>query len=314
MTRKNYQESNKQALPAHQWVDNYLEDLLVVKGLSEKTIQAYGSDLQIFLNFLTDKDYTLEQVNEQTLFLFLVYLRQKELSNRSLARYLSTLRGFYEFVCSQGWLEQDPAKLMESPKLSRLLPEVLSFNQINQLLEQPVLSSKLGFRDRTILELMYAAGLRVSEVLQLCPLDFDSQTGILRIWGKGSKERLVPVHTAAHGYLYTYIHSWRNSFVPSEDYLFLNRSGKRLSRQGVWKMIKRYAKTAGIKTSISPHTIRHSFATHLLEGGADLRTVQLLLGHAEISATEIYIHVQENRLMQAHEDFHPRSRMQVKNE
>jgi integrase/recombinase XerD len=301
-------------LSSHHWIDSYLEHLLVVKGLSEKTIQAYGSDLQIFLNFLEEKDHNLEKVDEQVLFLFLVYLRRKELNNTSLARYLSALRGFYDFVCQQGWLEQNPARLMEAPKLSKLLPEVLSMQEINNLLDQPVLNSKLGFRDRTILEVMYAAGLRVSEVLDLTPLSFDAQTGVLRIWGKGSKERLVPIHDAAQDCLNTYLYSWRNSFWPKEDFLFLNRSGKRLSRQGVWKMIKRYAQQAGVKRAISPHTIRHSFATHLLEGGADLRTVQLLLGHAEISATEIYTHVQEKRLMQIHEEFHPRSRMKVKDD
>jgi len=160
-----------------------------------------------------------------------------------------------------------------------------------------------------MLELLYAAGLRVSELVQMKPFDFDPQVGVLRIFGKGSKERLIPIHYAAQEFLQNYLQSWRGQFKPVQDAVFLNRSGKGLTRQAVWKAIKRHALTAGITRNVSPHTFRHSFATHLLEGGADLRTVQLLLGHADIAATEIYTHVQAGRLVQIHRQHHPRSNM-----
>jgi integrase/recombinase XerD len=179
---------------------------------------------------------------------------------------------------------------------------------MDALLAAPDLSGKLGFRDRTMLELLYASGLRVSELCGLKVLDFDPQTNLLRVFGKGAKERLAPVHAAAARFLQDYIRHWRPLFSPKAAALFLNRSGRPLSRVGVWKLVQRYALLAGIGVRISPHTFRHSFATHLLEGGADLRSVQMLLGHADITATEIYTHVQQEQLAAVHRTFHPRSR------
>jgi integrase/recombinase XerD len=229
------------------------------------------------------------------------------LTSRSLARHLSSLRLFFDYVCEHFQFPNNPARSLDSPKISKFLPDVLTPSEINALIEQTDPTTKLGVRDRTILELMYASGLRVSEVCILRPLDFDPLAGIVKIQGKGDKQRFVPVHQIAQNLINQYLTDWRPLFRPQEETLFLNRSGKSLSRQGIWKMIKRYAKQAHLDKDISPHTIRHSFATHLLEGGADLRTVQTLLGHTDISATEIYTHVQNKRLMNIHKTFHPRS-------
>ncbi len=295
------------AKPAHSWIDRYLEHLLVSKGLSENSLTAYATDFESLLEFLSEKKLPLERVKPQTLLLYLLHMRRKGLGNRSMARHLSALRGFFAFALEEGWLSENPAELLENPKLPQTLPEVLSREEVERMLEQPDTRTKLGFRDRTMLELLYAAGLRVSELVELRPLDFDPQTGVLRVFGKGSKERLVPLHDLAQRFLLAYLESWRNSFKPLEDRMFLNRSGKGLTRQAIWKLIKRCAQEAAIYREISPHTMRHSFATHLLEGGADLRTVQILLGHADISATEIYTHLQTSRLLAVHREHHPRS-------
>lgn len=294
--------------PVHPLVENYLAYLIVSKGLAENSLTSYGSDLQSFLEFLTARDFPLEESDEQTLFLYLVHLRSKELGSRSIARHLSALRGFFSYTAEEGALPHNPAQFLDSPKIAKHLPATLSQEEIARLLAQPNLSEKLGYRDRTMLELLYAAGLRVSELVGLTPLDFDPQTGLLRVWGKGAKERICPLHPTAQQFMSEYLKAWRKSFGPLENFAFLNRSGRGLSRQAVWKLVQRYALLAGIRQRISPHTFRHSFASHLLEGGADLRTVQLLLGHADISATEIYTHIQTGRLFEMHKTFHPRSR------
>lgn len=293
-------------------VDRYLEHLLVVKGLSENSLAAYSRDLDFFQRFLTERGGEVEDVGDETIFLYLMHMRGRGLSSRSMARHLSALRGFFAFAADEGLLDESPAALVESPKLPRLLPDVLTTGEVADLLAAPDTGTPLGFRDKTMLELLYAAGLRVSELVTLTPLDFDAQTGILKIFGKGAKERLVPIHYLAQEICLGYLQNVRAAFKPVERYLFLNRSGKGLTRQGVWKLIKRYAAQAGIEKAISPHSLRHSFATHLLEGGADLRTVQILLGHADISATEIYTHVQAKRLLSVHDTYHPRSRLAFK--
>jgi integrase/recombinase XerD len=293
----------------HSFIERYLEYLLIERGLSENSLSGYMADLDTFSAFLKERSSSLEEVNSQTLMLYLTYLRSRGLKNRSIARHLSSIRGLFGFCASNDLLKDDPAALLENPKLPKKLPVFLSREEIAAILKRPVTTDKLGFRDRVMLELLYAAGMRVSELISLSIRDFDAQTGVLTVFGKGSKERFVPIHYIAQDFLNQYINNWRPAFNPKEDNIFLNRSGKGLTRQGVWKMIKRYAQEAGIKRSISPHTFRHSFATHLLEGGADLRTVQLLLGHADISATEIYTHIQAGRLIQMHRKFHPRSTM-----
>ena len=288
-------------------MDGYLEHLLVQKGLAENTLLAYAADLADFTRFLKERRAGVSDVNDQSLFLYVVDARRKGLSGRSLARRLSALRGLFAFALEQGEIAEDPARFLQNPKILRGLPEVLGRAEMTALLQAPSLSDKLGFRDRTMLELLYASGLRVSELCALRVMDFDPQTNLIRAFGKGSRERLTPVHDEAAAFVRDYLAHWRPLFGPKEPFLFLNRSGKRLSRVGVWKSIKKHALEAGVRTSISPHTFRHSFATHLLEGGADLRTVQMLLGHLDIAATEIYTHVQEERLTAVHRKRHPRA-------
>jgi integrase/recombinase XerD len=288
-------------------LDAFLQRLLIEHGLASNTLAAYESDLRSFLIFLDQHNLNISEISDQNIFLYIVVIRRKGLSGRSLARHMSALRGFFTFAREEKALANDPVKFLENPKIQKNLPEVLTRKEMQSLLEQPDIQDKLGFRDRTMLELLYASGLRVSELCALKPLDFDPQAGILKIFGKGSKERFVPMHTEAITWLEQFIALWRPAFKPVSDYIFLNRSGKALSRVGVWKLVQKYARAAGIKREISPHTFRHSFATHLLEGGADLRSVQLLLGHADISATEIYTHVQARRLAGVHKMHHPRS-------
>jgi integrase/recombinase XerD len=293
--------------PSHPLADRYLEHLTVERGLSENTLAAYGADIAALLAFLDGVGASLDACNTRHLFLFLTHLRARKLSAASLARHLSSVRGLFAFAVQSRLLDEDPAALLESPKLPDQLPEFLTREEMDHLLEQPDIATLLGFRDRVMLELLYAAGLRISELISLSLGDFDPQTGILRVFGKRAKERLVPIHFAAQKLLVDYLAHKRPAFQPVQQKLFLNRSGKGLTRQGVWKLVKRYAELAGIRRSISPHTFRHSFATHLLEGGADLRTLQLLLGHAAINATEIYTHIQSGRLLRIHEKYHPRS-------
>lgn len=291
----------------HEDIDAYLQHLTVIRGLAEKTVEAYGSDLFSFQAFLDQHRSSREQVDEQALLLYLVHLRRKGLKNTSLARNISSLRSFFDYLLEERVIAANPATLLDSPKLTRKLPEVLSREEALRLLNLPSKSERLGFRDRTMLELLYAGGLRVSELVSLSLADIDHQAGLLRVLGKGSKERYVPLHEFAQTSLIDYVRQWRPLFSPKNDTVFVNRSGMGLSRQGVWKLIRRYALKAGINRPISPHTLRHSFATHLLEGGADLRTVQILLGHSDIMATEIYTHVQSDRMIALHKKFHPRS-------
>ena len=291
----------------HEEIDAYLQHLTVIRGLAEKTVQAYGSDLFFFREFLDEHQGGLDQIDEHFLFLYLVHLRRKGLKNTSLARNLSSLRGFFDYLHQERLVPANPAALLDNPKLTRKLPEVLSRDEVLALLARPDTSERLGFRDRAMLELLYACGLRVSELISLTLTDIDAPVGQRSSFGKGSNPRYVPLHEGAMTFLLDYLRHWRPLFGPKEDKVFLNRSGQGLSRQGVWKLLRRYALEAGITRPVSPHTLRHSFATHLLEGGADLRTVQILLGHSDIMATEIYTHVQSRRMIALHRKYHPRS-------
>lgn len=286
--------------------------LLAQRGLSPRTVDSYGQDLENFFLFREElaQGGGLSAIpDEQEIFLYLAWLRSRRNTGRTLARRLSALRAFFSFAVEEGVLKINPAQLLENPKLPQHLPEVLNREEMERLLALPDMRDKSGRRDRCMLELLYAAGLRVSELCELSTADLDLQRGLVRVFGKGAKERLVPLHSLIQDLLEAYLRQWRPAFKPSGNQLFVNRSGRALSRQYVWKMVKKYAMLAGIRRPISPHTFRHSFATHLLEGGADLRAVQLLLGHADISATEIYTHVQAERLRGVHRQFHPRSQL-----
>ncbi len=289
------------------FLDQYLEHLIVVKGLSENSIESYERDIIYLLDFLDKESIRVQDLDEDALFLYFLILRQKGLSNKTLSRMLSSIRGFLDFLIYLEVIDSNPARLFDGPRFSRTLPQVLTRDEVSRLIEGANINTRLGFRDRTLMETMYGAGLRVSETCNLSILDIDFQTGFLNIRGKGDKDRMVPIHLGALELLEEYISFWRSKFSPKVDNVFLNRSGMPLSRQGIWKIIKKYAKLSGINKEISPHTLRHCFATHLLEGGADLRTVQVLLGHADISTTEIYTHVQTQRLIEVHRRCHPRA-------
>lgn len=283
--------------------------LSAVKGLSPLTVDAYSRDISKFFEFLKEKNIEIEAVTSDFLILYFLFLRREsKLQGRSLARHMASLRVFFNFLIENNYIAHNPSELLENPRLPKALPQILTEEEINMLLAAPRSGSQLGERDRAMLELMYAAGLRVSEVITIKPFDFDPQADLLKVWGKGEKQRVVPLHDLASKILENYLHYWRPRFRPIEERMFLNRSGKGLTRQGVWKVVKKYAQKCGIEKELSPHTLRHSFATHLLEGGGDLRTVQILLGHSDITATEIYTHVQSQRLLDIHRKFHPRSK------
>lgn len=290
----------------------WLDALLAQRGLAPLTVEAYEQDLENFFLFLKEADNALSTADSEPdnggIFLYLAWLRARGNSARTLARRLSALRSFFEFVQSEGVVAINPVEFMESPKFPQHLPEILSREEMAAILDRPDLATRGGFRDRCILELLYAAGLRVSELCELLMAQLDLQRGLVKAQGKGSKDRLVPIHNLMQELLLEYLSVWRPLFEPRCENLFLNRSGHGLTRQYVWKIVKKYAAECQIVRPISPHSFRHSFATHLLEGGADLRSVQILLGHADVSATEIYTHVQESRILALHQKFHPRNR------
>ena len=296
--------------PLDDLLSPWLDSLLAQRGLSPRTVAAYGQDLESYFQYRRElaQGAAAAAPDSQDVFLYLAWLRARGNSGRTLARRLSALRAFFAYAVDEGRLAANPAHLVENPRLPLHLPEFLSREEMERLLDQPDLKDRGGRRDRCLLELLYAAGLRVSEACGLSVADLDRQRGLVRVFGKGAKERLVPLHGIMQDMLDDYLRHWRPLFHPLGEQLFVNRSGRGLTRQYVWKMVKKYALLAGIVRPISPHTFRHSFATHLLEGGADLRAVQLLLGHADIAATEIYTHVQADRLSGIHRQFHPRSR------
>ena len=284
---------------------SYLEQ---EKHASANTVSSYLRDLNQFRSWLLENGAAdLRRVKTDTINEYLRYLERRGKSPATVTRSAASLKSFYGYMQAAGVMKANPAKAVVTHRAERKYPEILTNKEVELFLEQPRCVDEKGFRDHAMLELLYAAGMRVSELIELQPIDLDLQRGVVRIFGKGSKERLVPLHDAAVMRMAEYLKIVRPLFTPVEDRVFLNRSGNGLSRQGVWKLVKRYALEAGIRKPISPHTFRHSFATHLLEGGADLRSVQILLGHADMSATELYTHVQSERLLQIHRKYHPRS-------
>lgn len=294
--------------------EHWLDELLAVRGLSPMTVDSYRQDIASLSSFLEESELgdctakqALSRLDDEQLLLFVVWLRRRGDGKRTLARRLSCLRGFLGWCVDLGLMEGNPAELLDGPKLPRVLPNVLTRQEVLALIDAPDTRTKLGRRDHAMLELMYASGLRVSELVHLRPLDIDLQSGVVRVFGKGRKERLVPMHARAVAVMDDYLRSVRPEFMPQESVVFLNRSGMGLTRQAVWKLIRRYALEARIGRDISPHTMRHTFATHLLEGGADLRTVQMLLGHSDLAATELYTHVRSDLLEDVYRRCHPRN-------
>lgn len=278
------------------------------KSLSDNTVHSYDFDIRKFYDFLQIiKVTSFTDVKEPHIEKFLAYLR-KENKASTTARILSSLRQFYNFLVSNGSLKSNPFDYFDSPKLSRTLPEILTIEEIDRMFKQPDENSKLGLRDLALLETLYACGLRVSEAINLKCSDVYPSEEVVRVFGKGSKERVVPIGSKALKCIDKYLLNSRSLIAHSnsEDYLFLNWRGKKLSRMAVWDIIDKYSKLARIQKKIHPHILRHSFATHLLEAGADLRSIQEMLGHADISTTQIYTHVDISYLKEVHKTYHPR--------
>jgi integrase/recombinase XerD len=290
-------------------LDEFLNYLSVERGLSRNTISAYRSDLFSFINYLEGNGVTgIEKIKRDDITEHLLHLKDKGLSGNSVSRALVAIKMFYKFLAQERFIKNDVAGILDSPKLIRPLPNVLNIAEVTKLLQAPDVRSWMGIRDKAALELMYATGMRVSEMVELLTGTLNLDVGFIKCKGKGDKERMVPVGTEARNAISRYIEKVRPSLLKSKNdsHLFLTRLGKKISRQSFWKMMKKYAKIAKIKKDIMPHTLRHSFATHLLERGADLRVVQELLGHSDIATTQIYTHIDKGRLKSVHKQFHPR--------
>jgi integrase/recombinase XerD len=291
-------------------ISSFLTYVKVEKGLSSNTVSAYKRDLVKFDDFAQKRKLSLESVSRDDLVDFLAGLYRLNLESRTVARHLVTLRNFFRFAQIHDLISTDPSINLESPKIRRSLPGYLRLEEVERLLEQPDSTTPLGMRDRAMLEVLYSTGLRVSELIGLKVSDLDSKVGCVRCIGKGDKERIVPVGRKALVMVEKYLRDARPKLLGKlrgSPTLFVNRRGVSLSRVGVWKILSGYGKRAGLRVSLTPHMLRHSFATHLLERGADLRSVQLMLGHADISTTQIYTHVVEERLKQIYKAHHPRA-------
>jgi integrase/recombinase XerD len=290
----------------------FLTHVRVERGLSANTVTAYRRDLVKFDDFAKKRKLTLESVSRDNLVEFLASLYRQKLESRTVARHLVTLRNFFRFAQLQELIATDPSLNLESPKIRRSLPGYLRLEEIERLLAQPDDKTPLGLRDHAMLDVLYSTGLRVSELVSLRVMDLDTAVGCIRCIGKGDKERIVPIGKKALALVERYLRDARPKLIGKGKQalattLFINRRGAPLSRVGVWKILSAYGRKAGLRSSLTPHMLRHSFATHLLERGADLRSVQLMLGHSDISTTQIYTHVVEERLKQIYKAHHPRA-------
>jgi integrase/recombinase XerD len=290
-------------------IDEFLNYLTVERGLSQNTIISYRRDLNKYINYLGSKKIdSLENTDRSTVLSFVLNQKDKGLSVNSIARNLVAIKVFYRFLFRERFIKEDPTSVLDSPKLWKHLPDVLTSDEVEELLNKPNLKDWIGIRDKAALELMYATGMRVSEVAALKLADANLDLGYVRCVGKGQKERVIPLGRKAIQAIKRYLDKVRPTLIrpAGSPALFLTRLGKKMSRQTLWKTIKRYARLAKINKRITPHTLRHSFATHLLERGADLRVVQEMLGHASISTTQIYTHIDRGRLKSIHHKYHPR--------
>ncbi len=293
-------------------INAFLTHVRVERGLSANTVAAYRRDLLKFHGFAKKRKLALETVSRDNLIEFLASLYRQKLESRTVARQLVTLRNFFRFAQVQELISVDPSLNLESPKIRRSLPGYLRLEEIERLLAQPDEQTPLGLRDRAMFDVLYSTGLRVSELINLRVMDLDTAVGCVRCIGKGDKERIVPIGKKALALVERYLRDARPKLIGKGKQalattLFINRRGAPLSRVGVWKILSGYGRKAGLRASLTPHMLRHSFATHLLERGADLRSVQLMLGHSDISTTQIYTHVVEERLKQIYKAHHPRA-------
>ena len=287
----------------------YLNNLLIERGMAANTLEAYGRDLRRYFQFLLKKDITqLPDVKPEVIIEYLVQIKGEGLSANSMNRALAALRGLYKYLIQEKIITSSPLTNIDLAKVWMRLPDTISKEEMNVILIQPGNSTAATVRDSAMLELLYATGIRVSELINLTMNSVNWQVGFLVVMGKGSKERIVPVGKTAYDCTRLYVDNARPQLMQKKttDVLFLNRFGTKFTRQGLWKIVIKYAKKAGLQKKVHPHTFRHSFATHLLEGGADLRTVQVMLGHADISTTQIYTHITRERLREIHQKYHPR--------
>ena len=290
-------------------IDSFLDYLSVERALAKNTILAYRTDLNIYLDFIDQRGIVvLSKVAKNDIVEFMLFQKTEGISPVSISRRLAAIRMFHRFLARERILKNDPTILIDSPKLWKKIPDTLSLNEVEALISQPDVRDEQGVRDKAILETLYATGMRVSELSNLKTNNVNLDIGFLRCIGKGNKERIIPLGKKAVKSINRYLEFSRLHFLKKKtsEFLFISRSGSKLSRQSVWKLIKRYAKEAKIKKLIKVHTLRHSFATHLLERGADLRSVQEMLGHSNISTTQIYTHIDKERLKTTHKMFHPR--------
>lgn len=293
-------------------IKDFIHYLIVERGLSNNTIISYERDLKSYQKHLNEvqKIVTFNDVSRLHIIQFLKFLKESGKSSKTIARHIASIRNFHQFLLREKQADQDPSVLIESPQLERNLPKILSLQEVEQLLETPKPTTPFGLRDKAMLELLYATGIRVSEMINLNLTDAHLTMGFIRCYGKGNKERIVPIGRTATDAMMNYVEGGRSKLMnkkePTEA-LFINHHGKRITRQGFWKNLKKIALEANIKNEITPHTLRHSFATHLLENGADLRAVQEMLGHSDISTTQIYTHVTKSRLKDVYNQFHPRA-------
>jgi integrase/recombinase XerD len=292
-----------------QMLDQFLHYLIVEKGLAKNTIEAYSHDLNRFSDYLKAKGIQdILNVGKFDVRAFLLVLKRQGLSTKTISRNLVAIRTFFKFLIQEGILEANPIEEVGSPTVAKTLPEILTLKEVEELLEQPNIKTPLGIRDRAMLEMLYATGMRVSELTRLPMNQVNLEGGYVLLYGKGSKERMVPLGSEAMKWLALYLRMARGRFAKRKESnaLFISRSGKGMSRQRFWRSLKEYGRRAGIRKRISPHLLRHSFASHLLERGADLRSVQIMLGHVDISTTQIYTHVTGERLKKIHQRYHPR--------
>lgn len=296
--------------------ESFLNHLATQKGFSSNTVEAYRNDLSQLASYIEEqavaKGYSAawSSVDRNLLIGYILDLKERGYASATVARKVAAMKSFFDFLVSEGILKADPTENLSSPRVGKSLPKALSVRDLEALLNEPAKSSSVeAMRDKAMLELMYACGMRVSELVSMNVADLDLSAGFVRCFGKGSKERVIPIHDKAIGALEVYLAKARPALLRDTDEkaLFLNRRGERLTRQGFWLILKAYVKAAGITADVTPHTLRHSFATHMLRGGADLRAVQELLGHANISSTQVYTHLTSEHVHQAYEKAHPRA-------
>lgn len=293
------------------YLADYLHFLKVERGLSANTIMSYERDLKQYIAFLVQQQVdSFQEVSRYTIIDFLQHLKDEKKSSTTIIRMVSSLRKFHQFLRQEQVTQDDPMQHIETPKKAQVLPKVLSLEEVETLIETPKTNTTLGLRDRAILEVMYATGLRVTELITLKLQDLHLQLGLIQTLGKGDKERIIPLGDQAIHWLELYLEKSRPQLVKSNQavpFVFLNHHGNGLSRQGIWKNLHAIVLEAGITKPVTPHTLRHSFATHLLENGADLRVVQELLGHADISTTQIYTHISKKRMTEVYQQYFPRA-------